>query len=762
MVATAETGRGVVARERIHNGAYVCEYKTSSVSPAKSGEVDARGMYIIETSFEEKRGSGRLCFDAMDRLHHPGRFIKRVAKGANIKPAKPQFIRGKWRVGFLAVRDILEGEELAYAYELLTEESSTRKGRLVDGKVTSGVGEEAKAEVKGEGEIAVGGTEAKAKGGSTSKTKKKGGRRSWWCPIVGCTSGPVQKITQHFQNKHNLPLNSKESRILRKHKRAPPQEAIDNLTPNPYARHRQGSSRTLTEFDTPGPSRELPKYVPLETLVSRRSKKGKGGGVYKKGGTKGKGRAAKRGGGRAIRGSRARADKGDESGGGSGEGGAEQGLEMEGQVDGDTFLRNFGDYLESPVGGAKKGKAARQVVVNVRKYFDHFGPGKIHPERLLQLKPVPPFIEGIREEGIGSSGVLHRLDAHALALKYLNFVSEEEGMAARVQRCTDFLRTFRKSFHTEKVAREREGIEAKAYAPPDLSGVDRFLSDATIGEEFFETAERILASDSITKSEYNICLAIVAGRVLYSNGQRPAAITGAKLSEYFAAFKAEKKGERYAIIRVHSHKTGSSESAKVVLNRDLLKMMRVWEEVRDRVAEDSPFLFPNYNGEEAMHLTRLVMRYGETKGLTLVKTQTLRTAIELKTKDLPMPTQEAVTRSLSHSIATAAKHYRANNPDSGHLAFETIQGIVAGKDDVPKTEEVPALTVSSPTAAKRRRFSAEETAIICEHFQECIQSKILPLKSASTDFLAQQPGHLFVGRRAHDIYDKVRNLIGRK
>ena len=277
---------------------------------------------------------------------------------------------------------------------------------------------------------------------------------------------------------------------------------------------------------------------------------------------------------------------------------------------------------------------------------------------------MPPFIEGIREEGIGSSGILQRLDAHALALKYLNFVSEEEGMAARVQRCNDFLRTFRKSFHTEKVAREREGIEAKAYAPPDLSGVDRFLSDATIGGEFFETAERILASDSITRSEYNICLAIVAGRVLYSNGQRPAAITGAKLSEYFDAFKAEKKGERYAIIRMHSHKTGSSESAKLVLNRDLLKMMRVWEEVRDRVAEDSPFLFPNYNGEEVMHLTRLVMRYGETKGLTLVKTQTLRIAIELKTKDLPRPTQEAVTRSLCD---------QESKPQYGHCR-QTLQG----------------------------------------------------------------------------------------
>ena len=37
-------------------------------------------------------------------------------------------------------------------------------------------------------------------------------------------------------------------------------------------------------------------------------------------------------------------------------------------------------------------------------------------------------------------------------------------MAARVQRCNDFLRTFRQPFHTEKVAREREGIEAKAQA----------------------------------------------------------------------------------------------------------------------------------------------------------------------------------------------------------------------------------------------------------------------------------------------------------
>ena len=62
----------------------------------------------------------------------------------------------------------------------------------------------------------------------------------------------------------------------------------------------------------------------------------------------------------------------------------------------------------------------------------------------------------------------------------------------------------------------------------------------TSGEEFLQTAKQILAGGDVSKSQYNICLAIAAGRVLYSNAQRPAAVTGALLSEYLEAFKAQK------------------------------------------------------------------------------------------------------------------------------------------------------------------------------------------------------------------------------
>ena len=206
------------------------------------------------------------------------------------------------------------------------------------------VGEETKAEVTVEGEIKVGGTEVKAEvklegESSAAKPKKKGARRSWWCPIVGCSSG---------------------------------------------------SSRTLTYYVTPGPSRELPEYMPLQTEVPSRSPGGSKDRKGKRVGQRVKGGQAKRG-GESARGGSTRADEGattkrDERGGENGEGGTGLGLDKEGQggdMDGETFLRNFGDYLKSAVGGSKNSRATTQVVANVHKYLDHLDPGDMRPERLL-------------------------------------------------------------------------------------------------------------------------------------------------------------------------------------------------------------------------------------------------------------------------------------------------------------------------------------------------------------------------------------------
>ena len=55
-----------------------------------------------------------------------------------------------------------------------------------------------------------------------------------------------------------------------------------------------------------------------------------------------------------------------------------------------------------------------------------------------------------------------------------------------------------------------------------------------------------------------------------------------------------------------------------------------------------------------------------------------------------------------------------------------------------------------------------ENKVVSEYFSSYIEKQELPLKADGQAFLKSQPLHLFQGRKAHDIYDKVRNLIGRK
>lgn len=57
-----------------------------------------------------------VCFDATRNFYSFGRLLNQGSRTANIKMHTSLLIWGKWRVGFYALRDIEEGEELLYEY----------------------------------------------------------------------------------------------------------------------------------------------------------------------------------------------------------------------------------------------------------------------------------------------------------------------------------------------------------------------------------------------------------------------------------------------------------------------------------------------------------------------------------------------------------------------------------------------------------------------------------------------------------------------
>ena len=100
-------------------------------------------------------------------------------------------------MGFLSLRDIEDGEELAWDYGVRDKEVPfLSKGRLEEGRVVGGV----------TGEVA-------------RKDSKKGppSRRYVFCPVEGCGAPPLKKMPQHLQQYHKLA--EAEVQRLSKHKK---------------------------------------------------------------------------------------------------------------------------------------------------------------------------------------------------------------------------------------------------------------------------------------------------------------------------------------------------------------------------------------------------------------------------------------------------------------------------------------------------------------------------------------------------------------
>ena len=166
-------GRGVFATGAIAKGTWLCEYKAALTYPPSEKpnhleeyDLNNEGSYVVETSYAIP-GVGKLCWDATRRYHQIGRYLNH-AQRPNTELTAPVFARGKWRIGYMAVRDIEVGDEVVWDYQVRGEVWSGC--RLVGGTVEVGDGVVWDYQVRGEvwsGCRLVGGTvEMPSDGGS--------------------------------------------------------------------------------------------------------------------------------------------------------------------------------------------------------------------------------------------------------------------------------------------------------------------------------------------------------------------------------------------------------------------------------------------------------------------------------------------------------------------------------------------------------------------------------------------------------------------
>lgn len=125
---------GVAADENISKGSFVLEYKYDKSYPKsekeehlKEYESNGEGNYILEAQLPNNKW---ICLDATRNHDSWARYINHgPGKHANLKMFRPLQIQGKWRVAFLAIRDIEEGDQLLFDYGKQTHPPNWMRGR---------------------------------------------------------------------------------------------------------------------------------------------------------------------------------------------------------------------------------------------------------------------------------------------------------------------------------------------------------------------------------------------------------------------------------------------------------------------------------------------------------------------------------------------------------------------------------------------------------------------------------------------------------
>ena len=177
-----------------------------------------------------------------------------------------------------------------------------------------------------------------------------------------------------------------------------------------------------------------------------------------------------------------------------------------------------------------------------------------------------------------------------------------------------------------------------------------------------------------------------------------------------------------------NHKTGRTERASISCSGHILKHLKMWIDVTGLLFPETDLVFPKYNGTgPILDLTTCVRNIAEEDDLQLPTSQVARSVVEIKATTLDTARKTLVARALSHSQATAEKHYRALESSKRAEGY-TVVGELVGVD-------VPSVVGPSPQRSGRRSFSKLEVKVIRQEFSGEIRLRKPPLRAQAENFL---------------------------
>lgn len=153
----------------------------------------------------------------------------------------------------------------------------------------------------------------------------------------------------------------------------------------------------------------------------------------------------------------------------------------------------------------------------MEKYLYYLNPESVEVEGLLLYEKVMCYIKDEEAMGVGCSGMLHMIDAHSLAVKYLLFTVKSEQLLRKGEKLLTFLTQARMSYKKEKKRKQTGRVEVRVLREEDddLEGVQTFPQDESVSTFIYNVKELLEQGRGCGKKVYNLCLGIICAPLMY-------------------------------------------------------------------------------------------------------------------------------------------------------------------------------------------------------------------------------------------------------
>jgi len=430
------------------------------------------------------------------------------------------------------------------------------------------------------------------------------------------------------------------------------------------------------------------------------------------------------------------------------------------------FLQ-FVSWLQSPDGGRKCEKSAKQHGFQVGVIFDAIDPDK-NVSSLWCKKSLTKFLTVDAAEKQFLPGTTKSY-LNSLRHWYAYILSEEadrlsQSQKQQIQQTSDRVARWIASYRKDSAARSLEKMDSdisKLITPEKVALFDRSESALAAIKCLGDVADGSSQQD-VSMSEYILVRDFVLTQIIISNANRSGVLANMTLDEFSGAQLVDGS----YVLSVTSHKTAFMYGpAKIVLTPILYSWMSVFvkylrSQITKRITGNAKYVFLSWTGQklDSGQVTCAIQTAWKKAGLGPEITCTLMRKSAVSSVYQKHPEQKSNLADLMcHTVQTAGKSYRLVNRQHTSVTASTLLtrvmktggvAVVTPTDDVSAAEQIPVEIGSQTKFVWTESFLVNLRTI----FSDEIKSRSVSLQSVRD----KSNGTVLACIDPRKIYDRLR------